>query len=268
MSNIKNVYFNKFVVLAWLRLNCMEVFHYVALQLENMPIFEYGDTCNTPGCSGAIYNDFDFNPAELLQDSAADEMFFSQSTNSEIEVSVHESVLVPQIAIDHAVLEADKTEAALYEYLSFDTELLDVKSKANDEEYMDKVYKLVAFEWREISKFVCGKALEIYEMRYRSKWDGADSVYDAWLITMKRKRKWFPYKMFLAKYPRWEKVRNQHTRLLLSEESESSDEDVCLEDTSKRKNVREDEEKESKKRIKMFVPKVQETNVIVISDSE
>ena len=54
----------------------------------------------------------------------------------------------------------------------------------------------------------------------------------------------------------------------LSEGSESSDEDVCLEDTSKRKNIREDEEKESKKRIKMFVQKVQETSVIVISDSE
>ena len=52
----------------------MEVFHYVALKLQNMPIFEYGDICNTPGCSGAIYNDVDFNPSELLQDSCAEEM--------------------------------------------------------------------------------------------------------------------------------------------------------------------------------------------------
>ena len=78
-------------------------------------------------------------------------MLFSKSANSEIEVSVHESVLVPQIAIDH-VAEADKTEAALYQYLSFDTELLDVNNDATDEEYIDKVYKLVAFEWREIKK--------------------------------------------------------------------------------------------------------------------
>ena len=124
----------------------MSIDYRINLTNKQMPIFEYGDTCNTPGCSGAIFNDFDFNPAELLQDSGADEMFFSQSTNSEIEVSVHEALLVPQIAIDHAVWEADKTEAALYEYLSFDTELVYVKSKANDEEYMDKVYKLVAFE--------------------------------------------------------------------------------------------------------------------------
>ena len=246
----------------------MEVFHYVALQLENMPICEYGDICNTPGCSGAIYIPILILIRRSYCNSGAEEMFFSQSTNSEIEVSLHESVLVPQIAIDHAVLEADKTEAALYEYLSFDTELLDVKSKANDEEYMDKVYKLVAFEWREINKFACGKALEIYEMRYRSKWAGPDSVYNAWIIKMKRKRKWIPYKRFLTKYTRCEKVSTKRTRLLLSEDSESSDKDVCIEDTSERTDIREYEEKDSKKRIKMFVPKVQETSVIVISDSE
>ena len=87
-------------------------------------------------------------------------------------MSVHESVLVPQIAIDHAVLETDKTEAALYHYLYFDTELLDVKSHATDEEYMDKFYKLVAFEGREISLF----AEKLYEMTYRSKWAAPDRV--------------------------------------------------------------------------------------------
>ena len=42
------------MVLAWLHLNCTEVFNYVPLQLQNIPVFEYGDTCNAPGCSGAI----------------------------------------------------------------------------------------------------------------------------------------------------------------------------------------------------------------------
>ena len=51
--NVKIVNFNTSVISAWLHLNCMEIFHYVALQLQN--IFKYGDdTCNTPGCLNAV----------------------------------------------------------------------------------------------------------------------------------------------------------------------------------------------------------------------
>ena len=78
-----------------------------------------------------IYNDFDFIPLELLQDIFSEEIFFFRKESVCSRICI--SVLATQIAIDHAVFEADKTEPALYQYLSFDTELLDVKSNANDE---------------------------------------------------------------------------------------------------------------------------------------
>ena len=41
-------------------------------------------------------------------------------------------------------------------------------------------------------------------MRQRNNWEGADSVYDAWLLSNNMPRKWFPYKKFISMFPEWE----------------------------------------------------------------
>ena len=47
-------------------------------------------------------------------------------------------------------------------------------------------------------------------MQQRNNWEGADSVYDAWLLSNNTPRKWFPYKKFISMFPEWE-----HQRLLI-----------------------------------------------------
>ena len=47
-------------------------------------------------------------------------------------------------------------------------------------------------------------------MRQRNNWEGADSVYDAWLLSNNTLRKWFPYEKFISMFPEWE-----HQRLLI-----------------------------------------------------
>ena len=58
--------------LEWLRSNCMEVFHYCAERLKDIPLFT---TCKDEDVfqqerkekMGSIYNDFDFNPASSVE---------------------------------------------------------------------------------------------------------------------------------------------------------------------------------------------------------
>ena len=123
-------------------------------------------------------------------------------------------------AVDHAILEADKTEYVLYEHLAIDHELVDCTSGPRDPGYLEKVYKIVTFAWKDLLRQMTAKRLEIYNMRERSNWAGPDSVYDAWLLSLGFKRSWFPYGKFNRLYPHWKTTR----RTAQSEQSESSDE--------------------------------------------
>ena len=65
-----NFFFFFFVsvfTLDWLHLNCMEIFHYLANQLKGTPIFENDHRkIDKNKESGAVFNDFNFQPDELL----------------------------------------------------------------------------------------------------------------------------------------------------------------------------------------------------------
>ena len=55
--------------LDWLRLNCMEVFYYVAETLRVYPLFENGNqSIKINKERGAVYNDFDLDSTELLSE--------------------------------------------------------------------------------------------------------------------------------------------------------------------------------------------------------
>ena len=141
-----------------MRLNCKEVFHYVAEKLRVYPLFENGNkNIKINKERGAVYNDFDFDSNELLSECTSNIAYSQTLVQDASDVfSLNSDKLVPQMSIDHAVLEADRNEELL---------------------------------------------------RQRNNWEGADSVYDAWLLSNNTPRKWFPYQKFISMFPEWETQR-------------------------------------------------------------
>ena len=226
---------------AWLRRNCMEIFHYVAEQTKDMPLFECGGESgvNIETSDGALYNDHDYDASELVQDCDQEGDLYTQSTNLSDDVTVDKDVLVPQSAVDHAILEADKTEGTLYNALSIDHDLVDMTSGPRDPEYLDKVYKLVVFEWRNILTKITEETVKVYEMKHRLNWHGADSVYDAWLISMKLQRNWFPYGKFNRLFPHWRKTRSNNDSST-DESSASTEESAELQSGQRNKKEKKE----------------------------
>ena len=159
-----------------------------------------------------------------------DSISFSQVTTTDDDDEVFDlDTLVPQESVGHAIVAVDETEGALYQDLAIKTELQDCKSNFKSKEYLDKVYKIVVFAWKDLVLKLKPRTIEIYRMRYRSKWVGSDSVYDAWLMCNNMKRPTFPYARFTHIYPKWKKARD-----VLNKESpeETSDSDVCESDSN------------------------------------
>ena len=104
--------------------------------------------------------------------------------------------------IDHAVLEADKNkEPVFYNTLAFDYPDYDISSSAPDKKYLEKMHILAAGGYKDINR--SEELFDIYEMRQRNNWEGADSVYDAWLLSNNTPRKWFPHKTFISMFLEW-----------------------------------------------------------------
>ena len=210
----------------------MEIFHYVSNQLVGIPIFECENTVVCDAGEGAVYNDFDFDPATLISDDINQSQFsFSQSSSINMEARSNTQI-VPQEDIDHAVLEADWEQGVLYDYTAFDTPFFDCTSESADDAYMENVYTLLTtHEWR---KCTMEGTLEVFAMRLRSNWHGPDTVYDAWLLSNNERRKWFPYKKFIKKYPHWEKKRLQIFAENNPEEESDNDSEIGCNKRSKR----------------------------------
>ena len=180
----------------------MEVFHYVAGKLRVYPLFENGNkSININKERAAVCNDFDLNSTELLSECTSN-IIYSQTLvqdNSDV-FSLNLNALVPQLSIDHAVLEADKNnDPVFYNTLDFDHPDYDISSSTPDKEYLKEVHRLATERYTNVNR---GEELfDIYEMRQRNNWEGADSVYDAWLLSNNKPWKWFPYKKFTSMFP-------------------------------------------------------------------
>ena len=106
------------------------------------------------------------------------------------------------MSIDHAVLEADKnSETVLYNTLAFDHLDYDISSRAPEKEYLNKVHRLATGGYKDINR--SEELFHVYEMRQRNNWEGADSVYDAWLLSNNTPRKWFPNQEFISVFIEW-----------------------------------------------------------------
>ena len=207
--------------LAWLRKHCMVVFHYVANQLKDVPLFESTiEVEDDEFGKGSSYNDFDNDPIQLLLSKCDESFCYSQSSNA-MENETESTDIVPQDAIDNAVLEADRVEGILYDHLAFESECFDCTSEATDAEYIEKVYRIASYDhdaWKNLD--VSEETVNIFEMRRRSDWHGADSVYDAWLIANKYRRSWFRYDMFFKRYPDYEIIRQRLHEQIQGDQSE------------------------------------------------
>ncbi|XP_066931772.1 uncharacterized protein [Clytia hemisphaerica] len=107
-------------VSGWLRMNCMEVFHYLADYLRDEPIFDAPSHLQPNAVqTGAIYNDFDFNPMSLMYRDEMDRFCLSQPPSAGTNAATNENVddedeannddntaLVQ--ALDHAIIQADR----------------------------------------------------------------------------------------------------------------------------------------------------------------
>ena len=110
------------------------------------------------------------------------------------------------MSIDHALLEADKNnEPVFYNALAFDHPDYNISSRTPDKEYLNKVYRLATGGYKDINRNE--ELFDVYEMQKRNNWEGADSVYDAWLLSNNTPRKWFPYQKFISMFPEWETQR-------------------------------------------------------------
>ena len=188
-----------------MRINCMEIFHYLAIQLKDVSNFECGPVTTQSITTGAIYNDFDCNPREALGGIDSNPTFSQEVAHPSS--PEHNDSTVPRDCLDHAILEADRQHGILYEHLAFDSPAFDCTSIEANKSYMEKVYAIIALEddvWKKLN--VSESALKFFEMRRRVNWQGADTVYDAWLICNEYSREWFPHHKFKKLYPNIEEI--------------------------------------------------------------
>jgi len=193
--------------------------------------------------SGAVYNDFDFDPKELLKSNEAEtDLMFSQSTNLEMVKTFYGNQLVPNEALDHAILESDVTDGTLYADLVVDHPDYDITSSIDDIAYMTKVYSILKVEWKEIALQLNERTYQIYKMRKRSDWKGADSVYDAWLISGIKERSAFKMRKFIESFPDAFDFRQDfYNATMLSDETSddsSSQAESVHEDTDEKSNIK------------------------------
>lgn len=209
----------------------------MAKQLQDVDMFDSKSIVVEEENTGAIYNDFDHNPLDLLG-RITNEPCYSQSSNlgNHQAISREDMELVPRRAVEHALLEADQHESIFCDFLSFQSNLYDIETVEVNLQYMEKVYKIATVEKeKDFDEIVIDDYVtDIFDMRRRNNWKGADSVYDAWLIVHGYKREWFPYSRFFRKYPDAKEKIEQRRLLYENRESYECDTDIESQ-TGKRK---------------------------------
>ncbi|XP_066926777.1 uncharacterized protein [Clytia hemisphaerica] len=182
----------------WLRKNCMEVFHWVALQLKDVPIFSCPIREKTK--DGACYNDFDNENPFSSDDSDALEFSFTQPTAAEEVANAQPGPSRPSSSSSRSKTFEDVLDETYYMLENFDR-----YASNPDYQYREKVYKLLK-EYREVRVPMPDEILKKYRQRYESDWQGADTVYDMFLLGKQKERSWFPYEIFEAEYPDYQSI--------------------------------------------------------------
>ena len=84
--NLSINFFVSIFTLDWLRLNCIEIFHYLTNQLKGTPIFENDHRkIDINKESSTVFNDFDFQPHKLLSSTHNNTVFVAISNKEYME---------------------------------------------------------------------------------------------------------------------------------------------------------------------------------------
>ena len=237
-------FFGSAFTLDWLRLNWIKIFHYLSNQLKGTPKFENDHRkIDKNKESGAVFNNFDFQPDELLSSTHNNTVFGAISNSSAWK---WRSLFDPPRISVSCRIRSRQIWTFFYNVMSFEHPHYDISSSAPNKEYMEKVYKIVTGGFKELP--IARKMLKMYEIRQRGEWEEPDWVYDAWQLSNNSRRKWFPHKFFTKIYPDWEEKKNQvfeeEKRVKFSLEDQSSlhstvdidDKNNCRSSSSKSEN--------------------------------
>lgn len=175
----------------------MEVFHWVALQLKDVPIFSC--PLREKKKEGAYYNDFD------------NENPFSSDDSDDLEFSFTQpSVTDKRKTSSQPGCSRSSSKSKTFEEVLDETyymlEHFDRYSPNPDKEYRKKVYLLLKEEADSLKIPLTNEIYEIYLQRHAMDWSGADTVYDLFLLGMQLERSWFPYEVFEAEYPNYQSL--------------------------------------------------------------
>ena len=222
------------IVSAYFRTHCMEIFHYVAEQIKDCPIF---DNDVPRSCkSGAVYNDFDNSTLDLLQSHGEDVFSYSQVAPSNESVCTNDVLQEP---VDKAILAEDEVVGVFYDDLQWESPLFDNYSIVCNKEYCKKVFELAtncSGVWDEIE--ISDNAKQMFQRRFRNDWEGPDSVYDAWLLQNGMERPWFDRHLFDMEFPDFDieftQPKQKKRRRIIEEEDE--DEETVLSDSNQNDN--------------------------------
>lgn len=180
----------------------MDIFHYVAVRLQNTPLFEA--TSEDPGMSrgskGSMYNDFCRKKASNWQQKISNTLI-TCSENIETMRDV-----VPQQVVDDVVLQEDEKDVSRY---SYETPFFAAECEINCPDYYYKVFKVVAVACHKME--LRAEEQTRYRIRYRNKWGGADTLYDGWLLLNGLERDEFEKDCFQDMFPNWRKL-NEYYR--------------------------------------------------------
>ena len=183
-----------------MRRHCLEIFHYVAIQLKDTALFESVNHDNLGPKVGAVYNDFEFNtPINDEDEPVSSQYDCAISSIEQTDTASDLCDLVPQSLVDHAIVRADETVSINYSQSVIDSPSFDIENEISSDLYLQNVYYVMLKEFDQVD--FNNETLQLYECRRRVNWNGKDSFYDAWLIAQCTPRADFPYQKFKSKYP-------------------------------------------------------------------
>ena len=253
----------------------MKIFHYVSSVLKKTPLFNCA--YDEEFTEGAIFNDFDADPSDLLfaeDESCPASTSFTNTSNLLPVSSLSFDDIVPESAIDYALITADDRDGVFADQLSFDHPLYDIVNEIDSKEYLSNVYSIVSGAWKDICPLITDDVEDIYNRRLRLKWTGKDSFYDMWLLATNNIRSCFPVRKMTQMYPDWQGFlvessdsstdsdSENDTGSDVDSESESEEIEKANNDTVSEKNVT------VVKKETPFVPVTHDSNIISISSDD
>lgn len=194
----------------WLRQNCMQCFHWAAEKLRNVPLWTEEDMSlsnNPDGDEGAIFNDFtEQRAAQLIDMKEIETMQFSQDFREAIAAAKNDAYaidkVVPKEVTDRAITEFEDSDEG---WKRAESDYFIAHGKINEFRYHKAVYLLTISEGKWQALEPSDEDLARFQRRRRVRWDGADSMYDAWLLIEDTPRDLFDLDEFRETFPDWDK---------------------------------------------------------------